>query len=329
MAILVTGAGGFIGRHLVEKLVRRHDSVRALTRKSAEFDLVGGAQWITGNVCDPTALTAAVRDVTTVYHLAARIAGRANEPGMRAVNVGGTRNVAVAAVRGGVKRVVLVSSVAVYRPPLAQVVAETAPTDGNDDPYGRSKVDAELEAKEICKGKVELVILRPCQVYGPNDGTGYTARMMGLCRLPVLPICGWRARNFSLIHVRDLTAALCAAGDVEGIDGGIFNIASETKTSLLDLASTFAEVVGRQHRAIGVPVPAFAIRGALSLRGAIFSLYRQHWPIFKSYAPAHCHGSLLLGGPMYATVAARARLEFRPGISLADGLTELISATTT
>ena len=112
MTILVTGASGFLGRHLVDKLLLREYAVRTLSRSRG--GLPPHVEHIQGDIRDVTLLEAAMAGVETVYHAAAMVPGAGSDTGMWDTNVTGTRSVAQACLRAGVLRLVLVSSVAVY-----------------------------------------------------------------------------------------------------------------------------------------------------------------------------------------------------------------------
>lgn len=315
MGVLVTGGSGFVGQHLLRALMQRGRTVRSLCRAPVpEAPAAAGAlQQVAGDVNDAASLAVATAGATTVYHAAAVVPGRGSGGSMWETNVAGTQRVAQACVRAGVRRLVLVSSVAVYRAPLDGVVCESAPS-GGIEPYGRSKSEAENAALRACGDRVELVILRPCQVYGPMDRSGYTARLLRLAASPVLPVAGGAARGFSLLHVCDLADALCAAGEAEGVAGMLFNIAPRTRTSLLQLADVHAAWAGRR-RGLALALPPAALRAALSLRWMAGHLRQGNGIAFKSYAPGHTHGSLLLGGPLYDSQRAAVHLRFRASMT--------------
>lgn len=322
MAALVTGASGFVGRHLVQTLVEHGQQVRALSRTPLVDVRRAGAEGLSADVNDEAALVAAMAGVATVYHAAGVVPARGSAA-MWETNVGGTCKVALASVRAGVRRLVLVSSVAAYRPPLDDVVSESAPT-GGANLYGRSKTEAEAGALRICRHALELVIVRPCQVYGPGDTSGYTRRLLRLAALPLLPIVGWSGRAFSLIHVRDVVAALHAAGEVGAADGAVLNIAPDARVNLPELARIQASLQCRRA-GLRLPLPAVALRTALSLRSLAVGSSQPGGPAWKSYAAGHTHGSLLLGGPLYDSARARAVLGFRAQTTLDRGLSELLA----
>jgi len=323
MTILVTGASGFLGRHLVDRLLLREYAVRTLFRSHRE-GLPADVEHIQGDIKDLTLLEAAMAGVETVYHVAAIVPGVGSDTQMWVTNVVGTRNVAQACLRAGVRRLVLVSSIAVYKAPLHDIVTESAPV-GGGTMYGRSKAMAESVATDTCRGQVELVIARPCQIYGTMDRTGFTKKLLRLVKSPFLPVAGLRGRSFSLIHVSDVADGLCAAGERKGIDGAIINLASKKKTSLLELSSIYAKLVGKKARGTKIPIPESILRAAMSLRRAAANPAQlRRDSLFGAYGARSTHGSILLGGPLYDIQNATTLLDFSPKITIEQGLLELI-----
>jgi nucleoside-diphosphate-sugar epimerase len=159
--VLVTGATGFVGSHIAEAFVEAGYEVRVGARASSNERWISSLDTervpldLDGSAED---LSRAVHNVDVVVHAAGIT--RARRPGdYYSVNAGGTRSVATAALRAGVRRLVLISSLAARGP------------DGRDHPdsdYGRSKLEAESHLRAL-SGRMEAVVLRPAAVYGPRD----------------------------------------------------------------------------------------------------------------------------------------------------------------
>lgn len=325
MAVLVTGASGFVGGRLAEALTRRGEAVRAVARGTRPVRHGPGMAWVLGNILDGTSLESAMDGVHRVYHVAAVVPGRGGTRDMWETNVAGTRTVAEACRRCGVGRLVLLSSVAVYRSPLPDRVHESAPTGGMDD-YGRSKSAAEAEAREGCRGEVDLVIIRPCQVFGFGDGTSYTRRLLDLLASPILPLAGGSGRPYSLIHVSDLVQALIEAGRREGLGGKVFNIAPRAGITLSDLVRAQDLLRAGPRFQLRLPVPERLAQAALALRWAMKTGWRGNPATLVAAYLAHAaHGSLILGGPLYDVSAAEASLGFHPAMSFETALGELLA----
>jgi nucleoside-diphosphate-sugar epimerase len=322
MTILVTGASGILGRHLVDRLLLRGYAVRTLSRSRG--DLPPHLQHFQGDINDMTLLQAALAGVERVYHAAAMVPGAGNDTQTWDTNVNGTRSVAEACLRAGVQKLVLVSSIVVYKAPLPDLVSESAPV-GGVTTYGRSKAMAEIVATGICRGRLELVIARPCQIFGTMDRTGFTKKLLRLVKSPLLPVAGMRGRSFSLIHVSDVVDGLCAAGERNRIDGAIINLASRQKTSLIELASIYSRLVGKKSRGTKLPIPESLLRATMSSQWAAKNLAQaRRGTLFGAYGARSTHGSILLGGPLYDIQKAMSFLDFRPKITFEQGLLELI-----
>jgi nucleoside-diphosphate-sugar epimerase len=212
--VLVTGATGFIGGRLVEKLILEHNvRVRALVRdfRSAAWLSRTSAELIPGDVKDKAVLSDAVQGCCVVFHCAA-IASPDFDDSYQ-VNVVGTQNLLEAASVAHVEKVVLVSSVAIHRQPDdGKPIDEATPFVGDDaDAYARTKLAQELYAAQFCQQHdLPLVILRPTIVYGPRAKfwTVDYAQRLGQNRM------AWAAnlkgaQNF--VYVDDLVGTLILA----------------------------------------------------------------------------------------------------------------------
>jgi dihydroflavonol-4-reductase len=175
MAVLVTGATGFVGSRVARKLVQRGETVRCLVRKSSVLRNLDGlsVETVTGDLQSAESLQAAVRGCEVVYHVAAdyRLWSRDPQELYRS-NVDGTRNLIQAAERAGVGRIVYCSSVgALGIPKDGTSGTETTPVTLEDmvGHYKRSKFLAEQEALKAAQRGVPVVIVNPSTPIGPND----------------------------------------------------------------------------------------------------------------------------------------------------------------
>ena len=180
--VLVTGGTGFLGRAIVERLLRNGDRVRALGRSEASLRTLGelGAEPVRGDVLDLGALASAMRGCDVVYHAAGANAFCLRDPSpMFEVNVQGSQTVVRAAARAGVRRVVYTSSAATLGEVSGTVGAEQSPHRGwflSD--YERSKFEAERAVFAAARETgVEVVCLNPASVQGPGRATG-SARLL-------------------------------------------------------------------------------------------------------------------------------------------------------
>ncbi len=244
--ILVTGGAGFIGSHLVRGLLARGDRVRVLDNLSmgSKANLTGlDIEFIEGDIRDAAVVQESIKDVDTVFHLAAFISvpGSMDDPlACYATNLTGSLNLLMQASQAGVRRIVLASSAAVYGD-SESIVAETYPLDPLS-PYAASKLAMEQAAKLFSQSfSLETVCLRFFNAYGPRQSpdSPYAAaipkfiQVMSAGEPATIHGDGRQTRDF--VYVKDIVEAMLLAADGESIDGRVFNIAGGNSIPINDL----------------------------------------------------------------------------------------------
>lgn len=217
MKILVTGGTGFLGRHLVRRLLADGHSVRVMARMPSAAQEKRGVETASGDVLDKEAVAAAVKGCQAVFHLAGKVERGGDATELYRLHVDGTRNVIEAAAKAGVKRMVLGSTsgtvaVSDKKDFLAHDDAPYAEETARKFPYYLSKIYAEKTAIEACKRVgLELVIARPSLVLGPGDrrlsSTGEVNDFLQ-GRVPGFPPGG-----VSFVDARDVADAMAAMLD--------------------------------------------------------------------------------------------------------------------
>jgi nucleoside-diphosphate-sugar epimerase len=256
--VLLTGATGFIGLNLAEKLLARGHRVRALVRASSRTGGLEslGVELARGDVTRPDALPAAVDGCDLVIHLAGLVKAIGREEYFR-VNALGTRGLAKACAGARPRpRLVLLSSLAAAGP-----AAPGRPRREEDPPapvslYGESKLAAEREVQALA-GRVEAVIVRPPIVYGPGDKELLPA-LFRMARLGVVLKAGLGDKRYSLIHVEDLCDAILAAaerGKPVGLEGheGTYFVSDGAEHAWEDVARAALDALGARGRVVAVP----------------------------------------------------------------------------
>ena len=264
MLFLVTGTTGFLGAALANRLAAEGHQVRGIDNLStlSPNSLSPAIHFTRGDVLDRPKLWTLLQDVECIVHLAARVLVPESVlyPGeYNNVNVGGTVNLMEAARDAGVKRVVFISSGAIYGNQDQQPVNEMA-VPSPFSPYAVSKLSAEHYVRTIGRhANIQTVCLRVFNAYGPGQ-------QVPPSHAPVVPNFlrqasqqgslvvhgnGMQTRDF--VFVDDVVQAMMSAAFTEGIDGEVINVGSGVETSILDLVQTIASIFDDQPEVIYNP----------------------------------------------------------------------------
>jgi UDP-glucose 4-epimerase len=271
MPILVTGGAGFLGSALVKRLIDQGHGVRVIDDLSAgdPARVPEEASFSRGDVNDLPRLWTLLQGVECVYHLAARVSVQESMRYPReynAVNVGGTVSVLEAMRDVGVKRLVFVSSGAIYGDQAQQPLREDL-TPNPLSPYAVSKFAAEQYVRTIGQlWGVETVCLRVFNAYGPGQ-------QLPVTHPPVIPYflqqtlgggslvihsSGQQTRDF--VYVDDVVNALVAAATAPDVDRCVINVGSGIETGIDQLVRRIEDATGREahpllvaHQSGGVP----------------------------------------------------------------------------
>jgi len=268
---LVTGGTGFVGSHLVERLLRNGYSVTCLVRDQRRLRWLEGmeVQLTEGDCTRPESLAAAVQGVSRVFHCAG-VTKAKHTRDYYIVNHLGTKNLLEACARynPGIEKFILVSSQAAAGPsPDGRPVAVGNTAHPLSD-YGRSKLLAEEETL-ACKDRLPVVILRPSCVYGPRDADVYELFRWAGRGLAIEMSGGDRYLN--LCYVEDLAAALLLAAEFETESGSIYFVAENRAYSWSEFRALLLSTGGVKARAIKLPYGAACLIGLAAEIGSLFS----------------------------------------------------------
>ena len=264
MSVLVTGASGLVGSHVVEALAARGEPVRALVRPASRAAVLRlGAEVVAGDVTDPAAWQVAARGVRAVVHAAAIVQRRASWDQYVAVNVAGTR-LAVDAARAAGARLIHISSVAVYAGSAAYPsIPERRDEDFPFQPivmpdfYARSKRMAEDVVRDAAtRRELDVVALRPTVIYGERDRL-FTPRVIRAARLRFVPRIGPGTNRLSCVYAGNVAAAAVAALDAPLHGFRAYNVTSDGPPALSqrEFFAAFATALGRRPWSIPIPTP--------------------------------------------------------------------------
>lgn len=265
MVCLVTGAGGFIGSHLVETLLRSGHKVRALVRynsrgswghlDSLRADAPPNFEVQLGDVTDPDFVRRLVVDCDAVFHLAALIGipySYHAPSSYVSTNVVGTLNILEACRHAHTKRIILTSTSEVYGTAHYTPIDEAHPLQGQS-PYSASKIAADkLGEAYHCSFDLPVVVLRPFNTYGPRQSaraiipTVLTQALTGANEIRL----GNLTPRRDLTFVADTVRAFVLAVDAPGIEGQVIHFGQGTSVSIEELAALCLKAVGSSARIV-------------------------------------------------------------------------------
>jgi nucleoside-diphosphate-sugar epimerase len=237
-SVALTGATGFVGRHILDKLQMAGIRTRLLVRNPVRLPPIGErTEVVEGRLSDPASLGRLVAGTSSVIHCAGAVRG-ARRAQFDRVNAVGAGECARMARDAGVSRFLLISSLAAREPALS--------------PYAASKRGGEVAAMENA-GSMRITILRPPAVYGPGD-----REMLPLFRIMargLAPVFSSSGARFSLIFVEDLADAVIAWQNATGTGPGPFEIDDGRPGgySWDDVCAAVQTVTGKRVRQIGLP----------------------------------------------------------------------------
>ncbi|MDN2708432.1 SDR family oxidoreductase [Janthinobacterium sp. SUN118] len=263
--ILVTGASGFVGTALCAELERRSIACTAAVRKASN-----PAQLAVGELSATTDWSQALAGCDAVIHLAARVHvmnDTSDDPlaAFRAVNVAASVHLARQAAQHGVKRFVFVSSVKVNGEATGTRPFTAFDTGAPQDPYGQSKLEAELALKEVALATgLELVIVRPPLVYGPGVRANFM-RLMQLAKIGLPLPLGAIHNQRSMVALDNLVDLLILCCRHPAAPGQTFMVSDDHDVSIGELLRMLASGMGK--RTWLMPVPAGLIQRCAALLG--------------------------------------------------------------
>lgn len=304
--LLITGATGFVGRALTDRLRAEGRTFRRALRNSQGAD---ETSTIVGPVGADTHWEMAVSGCSAVVHLAARVhvmREAATQPlsAFREVNVEGTRTLALQAARAGVRRFVFLSSVKVNGEATAGRAFEEVDPPNPQDPYGISKREAEDVLRRIARETgLEVVILRPPLVYGPGVKANFLRMMRWIDRGVPLPLGSVRNAR-SLVYVGNLVDAVIRCVEHPAAAGETFLVDDGEPVSTPQLLREIGAALGRPARLF--PIPPALLKAAAILVGRGEDAAR------------------LLGDLVVDDARLRRVLDWRPPYTRSEGLAQTV-----
>ena len=265
--VLVTGAGGFIGSHLVERLAKSGAEVRAFVRYTSRNDqgliellppeIKESIEVVLGDLRDPETVTEAVKDMDIVFHLAALIAIPYSYLRPREVietNIMGTLNVLNAARDYRIEKIVHTSTSEVYGTAQYVPIDEKHPLQGQS-PYSASKIGADMVAGSFYRSyNMPIAIIRPFNTYGPRQSARAvipTIISQALTKEQILLGSLHPTRDYT--YIDDVVEAFIRVAESPSSLGEVINIGSNFEISIGDIAAKVLSMVGKNKQIVTDP----------------------------------------------------------------------------
>jgi predicted dehydrogenase/nucleoside-diphosphate-sugar epimerase len=321
--ILVTGATGLIGRHLVRQLLQKGNRVRIFVRRqpSPEFMDDCNIEVFLGDLGDPAAVDRAVAGTEIVYHVGAAMKGSAHDH--ERGTVWGTQNIVDSVLRHDVQRLLYISSLSCLHAAAAgrgAVVTENwpiEPSPAKRGAYTQAKTEAEKIVRDAVRDRhLSAVILRPGRVFGPGMTllTPEVARRVG----NLFVILGDGTRELPLVYVEDVVNAIVLAAEKSKFDGTVFHIVDRTHITQNQLVRDY--ILENANGAKVLHLPVVMLYG-LALGLEVLS------KILKRSAPLSIYRvKSALARMQFDCSRAEKEIGWQPCVGIASGLQETMAA---
>jgi len=310
--VLVTGGLGFIGRHLVRRLLEQGMTVRVLDRYRDDALWQSRVELVMGDLSDEVALRSALRSVDTVFHLAGE---KRDQSRFYSTNVEGTRNLLRAAAAAGVSRFLHLSSAGVIGACGQQVVTEETPCEPQND-YERSKYEGERIALDFAAwGELPVTALRPTNVFGEDDPEQHLATLIATIQRGAFRFAGHGEAMLNYLYVGDLAAACLIAVEREEAVGQVYLVADPCP--LREFVFAIAEFIGVDCSQGHIPLwVAYGVAWSMDLLNRAFGL---SLPLTVDKVRA------LTSKKVYSAEKIAQELGFRPSIGWREGLRRTVA----
>jgi len=319
MKYLITGATGFIGPHLVKKLVSEGHSCRCLVRESSNVEVLKelGVELAEGDITRAETLKGIADGMDRVLHMAT-LGHMSNfsvtEAMFEAINVQGTQNIMAEALRAGVRRVVHCSTVAAMG--ICPDVPATEESLCNPHhPYGRSKLKAEKKVQGLIAEKaLPAVIIRFSMVYGPGDARDIL-KLTRLTKKGLFPKIGNRPKLTPLIHADDAVKGLLLAAE-KGRIGEVYLLTNQESLPFDNIRKILQQALAIKR--FPLFVPEWAALYVASLSEKIFPVIGKTPPVSRKNIES------TLADRVFSIGKAKKELGFHPQVNPEIGLRETV-----
>ena len=315
MKVLVTGATGLLGGHLLKELQQRGEEIRALVLpvENADNLLKQGIEVVRGDITDACTLEPAVKNIELVFHLAGMMGVWRPLADYRLANVNGSENLYKAAQKAGVRRFVHTSSHTVYGLGYARFLTENDPLRPDPDPYSLTKAEGDrLMRRLLLTSSVETVILRPGTFFGPGDRLHF-GRMAQKMKDGKGVIIGRGDNALPFCYVTDVVQGFLLAAYHDKAPGNVYNITNDRPLTQQEMFDAIADAVGGVRPTRHLPyLPVYY--GAIAAEKVVAPATRTK-PLVTQL------GAMMFGSDnKHSVEKARCELGFEPKVDLHEGI---------
>ncbi len=315
MKVLITGATGLLGGHLIKELQERGEQIRALVLpvENADKLTAQGVEVVRGDITDASTLAPAVKDVDLIFHLAGMMGVWRPLSDYRLVNVTGSENLYKAARAAGVRRFVHTSSHTVYGLGHGRFLTEDDPLRPDPDPYSLTKAEGDRAIRRLMPdSNVETVILRPGTFFGPGDRLHF-GRMAQKMTNGKGVIVGRGNNALPFCYVTDVVQGFLLAAYHKNAPGNVYNITNDRPLTQQEMFNAIADAVGGKHPTLHLPyLPIFY--GSIVAERIVAPLTHTK-PVVTQL------GAMMFGSDNKHSVGkARRELGYEPQVPLREGI---------
>jgi len=314
MKVLITGATGLLGSHLLHELQERGEQIRALVLpvENADKLLAQGVEVMRGDVTDASTLAPAVKDVEAIIHLAGMMGVWRPIADYRAVNVTGSENLYQAAQKAGVRRFVHTSSHTVYGLGHGRFLTEEDALRPDPDPYSITKAEGDKLMRRLMQDStIETVILRPGTFFGPYDRLHF-GRMAERIKAGKGVIVGRGNNALPFCYVTDVVQGFLLATYHKDAPGNVYNITNDHPLTQQEMFNAIADAVDGQHPTRHLPYLPIYYGGIVAEKIAEIN----HSKPFVTRLGAMMFGT----DNRHSVEKARRELGYEPKVDLLEGI---------
>ncbi len=318
MKIAITGATGFLGKSLALWLSKKGHELHLHARSESKAKALEplASKIIICDITDTKGISELVAGADVVIHTVSNFRSASGPPeSYKKINVDGTINTFQCAKTAGVKRFIHISTIGVFGDIKECPASETTEYNPGDN-YQKTKLEAELYCREQAKNKIdmELVVIRPCSMYGPGDMR--MLKMFRMLKKGTFFVVGACDANFHAVYIDDILSGIELAMNKKGIDQEVFILGGDSYVSLKEYITTAAHAVGSKYPWIKIPfMPMYLLSAVVEFACVPFNIEP---PIFRRRVKFYRNNRA------FNINKAKTQLGYTPNTSLKDGMDKTV-----